>query len=106
MRAGALRHRIEIQYISEGRDEFGEPNGEWTQLAKVWAAINTKNGREFFAAQKVVGESDYVFETRYLDGVHNGMRIVYNNKPYEIVAPPVNVNELGINMYLLAKAVK
>jgi SPP1 family predicted phage head-tail adaptor len=103
MRAGALRHRIEIQYKDSGRDDYGERNGEWKRLAMVWAAINTKNAREYVAAQKTVGESDFVFEIRHLKGVTNGMRILYDGCVYEIVAPPMNVGERNVNMYILAR---
>lgn len=105
MRAGALKHRIEIQSREISRDEYGEPNGTWKRYATVWAAINTKMGREFFEADKVVGETKDVFEIRYMEGIDRAMRILYRGKIYQVEAIS-NFKELNTNIFILTKVVE
>lgn len=51
VKAGALRHRIELQRNVATQDPVtGEMTSDWSTVAKVWAAILPSSGREFVAA--------------------------------------------------------
>lgn len=54
MRAGKLRHRVEVQenrYTTQ--DAHGAPVTEWTTFAVVWAAIEPMGGSEAMVANQV-----------------------------------------------------
>lgn len=65
MRAGDLRHRIELQEHAAGRDALGQPSTEWTSVATVWAALAPLAGRELLAAQAVSAEVTHLVTIRY-----------------------------------------
>lgn len=52
MRAGRLRHRVELQRAEDGIDGYGEQTPTWRTLATVWAAIEPLTGREYFLANQ------------------------------------------------------
>lgn len=78
MRAGSLKHRVDIQKLSHGRDEYGEALEEWTSYVKAHAAVESLHGREFFAAQQVNSQTTTRVRMRPCRGARfdSKMRIV------------------------------
>lgn len=84
MRAGKLRHRIEIQQKTITQDAYGAPVITWTKFADVWASVEPLNSREFFAAQSVQSEVSGKIILRYLYGITTKMRVVHAGEVYDI----------------------
>jgi SPP1 family predicted phage head-tail adaptor len=78
--------RIEIQHLVGSRNGYGENVQEWKQFCKMWASVNHKGGREGFYARQVVAEGVVVFKMRYRDDIRETMRIVHNERIYNINA--------------------
>ena len=91
MQAGKLRHRIQIQQKTAGRDPVtGEVNEAiWSSFAEVWAAFTPLSGREFIAARAAQSEATARVVIRYRPGVLPTMRILYRGDIYTIVGPPL-----------------
>ena len=53
MRAGELRHRIDIKVPTTTRDSVGTEVVSWTTLRTVWAAIWPLRGKEYLTAEQV-----------------------------------------------------
>lgn len=91
MRAGDLRHRIEIQHKVTPRDpvtgEFGEPI--WESFAKVWAQVVPLSMRDLIAAKAQQSEATGRMVIRYRTGVLSTMRILYRGEIYSIEGPPL-----------------
>lgn len=91
MRAGDLRHRIEIQHKVTPRDpvtlEMGEP--EWQVFASVWAQVSPLSARDLIAAQAGQSEASARVVIRYRAGVVPTMRIVHRDEVYSIEGPPL-----------------
>ncbi|MDN5519194.1 phage head closure protein [Pseudomonas sp.] len=110
MRAGDLRHRIEIQHKVTPRNpetlEFGEP--EWTMLAKVWAQVAPLSARDLLAAQAAQSEATARMVIRHRFGVLPTMRILYRDEVYSIEGPPLEDPESGREYLtiLVSKGVK
>ncbi|WP_054892278.1 MULTISPECIES: phage head closure protein [unclassified Pseudomonas] len=110
MRAGDLRHRIEIQHRVTPRDpvtlEIGEP--EWQLFAKVWAQITPLSARDLIAAQAAQSEATARIVIRYRSGVLPTMRIAYRDEVYSIVGRPLEDPNSGREYLtiLVAKGVK
>ena len=64
MRAGKLRHRVDIQEVSKTRTVEGGFTDSWTQVAPAWVQIQPGPGREFFENQSVVGEMTHKITAR------------------------------------------
>lgn len=55
--SGKLRHRVAIERIVRTQDEdTGATTETWTEVAKVWAAIEPLSAREF--VQSAAGQSE------------------------------------------------
>lgn len=84
MRAGKLRHRIQIETLTTGRDIYGEPVETWTLFALVWASREDLAGREFFAAQQVNAEVTTRFGIRFIEGLTPQMRVRDGGTLYDL----------------------
>lgn len=110
MRAGDLRHRIEIQHQVTPRDpvtlEFGEP--EWQVFATVWAQVAPLSARDFIAAQAGQAQATGRMVIRYRSGVLPTMRILFRDEVYSIVGPPLADPKSGLDYLtiLVEKGVK
>ncbi|MCE0881056.1 phage head closure protein [Pseudomonas putida] len=110
MKAGDLRHRIELQHKVTPRDpatlEFGEP--EWQLFAKVWAKVTPLSARDMIAAQAAQSEATARIVIRYRSGVLPTMRIVHRDELYSIEGPPLEDPESGLEYLtiLVSKGVK
>lgn len=106
MDAGKLDQRITLQRLVAGspaQDEYGAPQGTWTDVATVWAEVNPQSGREFIAGQAEHGELLYKVAMRYRADVDATMRLVWQGHTLEIVAPPARFGLRNEGMLLTCK---
>jgi len=92
MRAGRLRHRVDIQSREETQDQVtGEMvPGPWvTVWAKCPAEIESISTREFVDAKAKQSEFTARIVIRYRAGVLDTMRIVHGATIYAIKGPPL-----------------
>ena len=85
MKVGKMRYRVTLQKPSEDTDEFANPKDEWVDVSTIWADIVPVSGREYFAAQQNMSETQYKIYIRFLDGITPKMRMMAGNKFYEIL---------------------
>ena len=52
MRAGWLRHRVEILAKEASQNSFGEEVVAWVTVATVWASVEPLRGREYIEAKQ------------------------------------------------------
>ncbi|TRZ62978.1 head-tail adaptor protein [Pseudomonas alloputida] len=110
MKAGDLRHRIELQRKVTPRDpstlEFGEP--EWQLFAKVWGKVTPLSARDLIAAQAAQSEATARMLIRYRPGVLPTMRILYRGELYSIEGPPLEDAKSGLEYLtiMVSKGVK
>lgn len=105
MRAGRLRHRITIQQLVAGSPDqrgTGEPDEAWTDVTTVWGAVEPLQGRALWAAQERHAEVSVSVRIRYLAGVTAKMRVVFENRYYEIEAV-IDNRERHVEMELLCR---
>jgi len=81
---GDLDRRIIIQNYTSSVDAHGQPIQTWTNFATVWAGVNFKGGSEGFMAEKLTATADLTFTIRYITGIDEKSRIVYNSVNYDI----------------------
>ena len=83
---GELKHRITLKVFSSTFSENGFEMQTWENYKTVWAAISNLHGREYFAAAAVQAEKTVKFTIRYISGVDETMRILFNGKAYNITS--------------------
>jgi SPP1 family predicted phage head-tail adaptor len=104
MNSERLRHRITIQSPAGGTDSYGDPSGEWTDFATVWAGIEALQGREYVAALQDQSEVDTRVVIRYLKGVKSSMRVKYGERTLSIISV-IDNREAHRDMQLMCKEV-
>lgn len=67
MRAGPLRHRVEIQQATESADAHNQAVQTWATVAWRWAQIRPSRGRETFDAQTPVSDVTHEIILRHYD---------------------------------------
>ncbi len=97
MRAGLLRHRVEIQHKIAVRDPHTGDLGEsvWQLFAKVWAQITPLSTKDLVAARAAQSEVMARMLIRYRAGVLSTMRIIHRDEIYSIEGPPLEDPKSG-----------
>ena len=85
MKVGKMRYRIKLQIPTDETDMYANPKDEWTDFKEVWADIVPVSGREYFAAEQAMSETQFKIYIRYIDGVTQKMRVLHGNVAYEIL---------------------
>lgn len=97
MNPGKLRRRISfLEWIEDVRD--GIAISEWEIVKKVYASVETENGRGFFAASADLHANKAVFRCRYFRGLDRSWRVQFSEKIYRIEDA---VDENGAGKYYL-----
>ena len=100
IRSGKLRHTISIQQVTETRTGTGSVEESWSQFAAPRAAIRWLNGSETNSDQ-VNALNKVEFKIRYLAGITQKMRVVYDSRIFDIQGAPV-VDERNHEILILA----
>ena len=86
MRVGELGHRVILQQQTLSRDGFQENVATWTDVARVWAAVEPNAGRRYFEALQANAEVSGVVRIRYRIDIDPTWRLSHNSRTLEIVA--------------------
>ncbi len=102
MRAGRLRHRVNIQVATEVKGSYGSATKAWSNAwSGVPASIEPLSGREFFSADEITAESTHKIVMRYRVGVTKLHRILFGTRIFNITSV-ININERGKELVILA----
>jgi len=83
---GKMRHRITFQRITPVINENGFESEMQEEYKTVWAAVTNLHGKEYFEAKAVQAENTVKFTFRYLAGIDQMMKILFQGKAYNITA--------------------
>lgn len=86
MRAGALRHRVEIQTSAEVRDDIGGVRRVWMTVGAAWADIAPLKGSEVFSAQAIEARLSHKITLRGYTELDPRWRLVWKDqdKAYQV----------------------
>lgn len=112
MNPGKYRHKIKFlqQKLGEDgkphKDAYGESIDEWEEYTTAWAAVDPLLGKEFFSALTTDNKVEIKFNSRYIPGITNAMRIQHGTEVYEIIGPPIDVKSLHRELLCYCRLVK
>lgn len=88
MRAGQLRHRVELQTRVNTVDDIGQPSTSWLTTATVWADVRYQSGISTIKSGAEVSIGRVSVRMRYRAAAA-GQRIVFGDEVFLIqsVAP-------------------
>lgn len=100
VRAGQMRHLIDIEEVTETRTTSGAVTEVWAVFKNVRAEIIPVSGKEYFAAQTTNAQNTTKFNIRYVEGINTKMRIVHKTRIYDIHSI-INYKERSRSMTLM-----
>lgn len=86
IKAGKLRHRLEIQARTATQDSFGDALTAWATVATRWASIEPQSGRETWRADQQQPDTSGVIKFRYFAGLRPRDRIVWGSRVFNVEA--------------------
>ncbi len=105
MRAGQLRHRVEVLKRETTQDDYGSAIDTWPTQSTRHVSIEPLQGREAEHAHQMVADATVKVRMRYDADVTEANRLQYGTRILEI-ANVSNVMERNAEMILLCREVK
>jgi SPP1 family predicted phage head-tail adaptor len=102
IKPGELRHRVVIQQKTVSKDAEGIALDSWSDVATVWAAVESLRGREYFSASAFTTEVTHRVRTRYRPGITPAMRVLYGLRIFDI-QEVIDVNESHAEIQLMCR---
>lgn len=104
MRAGPLRHRVQIQSTVRAITSAGGRSETWSTDRTTWASIDPISGRELFSEGAVQADITHRIRLRYSPGLSVRHRIKFGTRIFNI-KQAINFAERGISHEVLATEV-
>ena len=101
MKAGTLRHYIEIQARAVTLSAAGEPTGTWSTSKYAWASITPIRGLEYFSARQEQAAVTHRVRIRYVSGITAEMRVKFGSRYFDIISV-LNMGERNIYIDIMA----
>lgn len=84
MKSGKLTEMIQVEGGEAGINEYGTPFTLWRQFVSVRADRIDQTTEEFMRSFGASDEEAVIFRIRFVDGVTNADRVVWNGEPFNI----------------------
>lgn len=108
--AGKYRHIVTFQRLTENQNTYGEKaknlDANWLFAFKARVGIYPISGKEILTEEVRKGEITHKILMRYTKNVDSSMRILFGNRIFEIVSPPINFQEMNLEMQLLCREIE
>jgi len=83
---GDLRLRITFQKLTTLVNENGFEEEAWQDYKTIWASVSNLSGREYYQAAAIQAEKTVKFLIRHITDVDTDMRILFDDKQYNITS--------------------
>ena len=106
MRAGSLRHVVDLERQSATQDAMGQRVDTWTSFATVRASIEPLKGDEYQAGSGEQAELSHKIRIRYsadTAGLRARDRINHKGEIFEITAPPINLYQANRELQIMCR---
>ena len=98
MKSGSLSRIITVQRAATAVSEAGTPVQTWSDLATLRAEMVELGTVEQIKAHGAVDETGIVFRTRFLVGVTNADRVVFDGQPFNLKSVIVIGRNRGLEL--------
>ncbi len=103
MKAGRLRHRVDIQkWVADRDTTTGEVAETWITNTTEWADVRPISGRERMEAAQVKADITHAITIRYKSDLEEKDRIKWGDRVFHIEGI-INVDERDRELQILAK---
>lgn len=102
-----MQYPIEIQRdVGTTFNADGGHIPDWRKFRSTWAAIDPLTSREIVQGAQVMSDTTHRITIRYGPGIHAGMRAVWRGRVFNFTGAPLNTQESGEELVILAKEVE
>ena len=102
MKAGAMRHKVTIEYRTLAADAYGGQTATWTTLDTVWADLESLSSIESWQDKQQTPTLTHKVTIRYRADLDPKMRIKFGSR-YLNIAGIVNKEERNIELILMCR---
>ena len=106
MRAGALRHRVEVQSVTHTVDSGGGAADTWATDTNgtCWMSIEPQDGSEFIEAGAVTSRVTHKMQTRYRSDVTvtPAKRLLFGTRTFNVLSV-IKPGEIGHLLTIMAE---
>lgn len=102
---GKYKKKISFLVRKPGQDDYGNPIDQWNVFKTAWASKSPILGNEFYTALTTDSKVEIKFNSRYIPGITNEMRIQHGTEVYKILSA-IDVNSLHVELLCYCKLVK
>lgn len=81
-----MRDRVALEQRTSSTDSHGAPLETWTRKREVWAAVQPRSGREFYAQDQTRANVTHMVEIRHDAQVDPSWRIKWGTRVLAITA--------------------
>ncbi len=85
MRAGQLRHRLQLQSVTITQSASGEPTETWRTVDTIWGGLRPISQRERASVREPLADADYVVPVRYRSNLTPRMRLLLGDRTFDIL---------------------
>lgn len=103
MEAGKLNKRITIQRKVPKTKASGQQSGDWEDVCTVWAQVKCSSPRVINDDGVLQHEATYNFYIRRRKGITAQMRILWDDRIFYLVGPPVDWADERTGLTLITK---
>lgn len=104
MKAGKLRHLVQLQQPVNNTSDSGDLQTGWAAFGDpFWARVVPLSGRDFFSAKQINSDISHRVELRWRPGIQPNMRVLHDGRVLELVSPPINVDERDREVHLMCR---
>lgn len=103
MEAGKLNKRITIQKLVPKTAASGQQGGDWVGVATVWAQVKCTSPRTINDDGVVQHEATYKFYIRRRKGITAQMRVLWDDRIFHLVGPPMDWADERTGLTLVTK---
>ena len=86
MQTGKYRHIVTVQSKTASTDSYGGTIYTWSDVCQAWSRVMPLAGRDLIAAGAEQHEGRVRFFIRYVSGIDQSMRIVWQGRNHDIVS--------------------
>jgi len=83
---GKRNRKISVRQQATTQDAIGQPVNTWTEVAKLWAEVTHRSGKQVMRADQDVSIVTVNFRVRRRTNITAAMRVWFAGKVYEIKA--------------------
>lgn len=102
MKAGKLRHLLQIQERTELKNSYGEPVETWRPTSSTWGEIKPLSGDELFNANQIKPNVSHEIRIRYGSAVTPGDKMKFGARTFHIESV-MNQDERNRELRILAR---